>query len=121
MDRLDQLIKECRQYRSKECVEMFDLLTELKQCRESDLRPADKFLGNTVKEQFNHMESELNEIMNEIWGCEEISKNKLVMEIIDLQMSAETMLAILGLDEQQRREARKKVIDKNEKRGYYEK
>jgi hypothetical protein len=29
------------------------------------------------------------------------------------------MLAILGLDEQQRMEARRKVIEKNRARGYY--
>jgi hypothetical protein len=79
------------------------------------LRPADKFLGNTAYGQFIKISSELKEL-EDANDAEEV-----IEETIDLQMSCETLLAILGLDEQQRREARRKVIEKNDARGYYRK
>ncbi len=105
------------------------LLIELKDRRESDLRPADKFLNATEYQQFDHVESEFYETQREFYRMiddrfsktfREESKIKLISELVDLQMSCETMLAKLGLDEQQRREERRKVIDKNRVRGYYE-
>lgn len=107
-----------------------DLLKELKQRRESDLRPANKFLGNNLIEQFKHLKSEVKEVKSEFYYFidddynEEFrkhSRGKLISELIDLQMSCETMLAIMGLNEEQRREARVDVIAKNEARGYYNK
>lgn len=106
-----------------------DLLSELKQLKESDLRPADKFLTATKYKQFESVESEFDEIQREFYRMiddrysktfREESKQNLIMELVDLQMSCETMLAILGLDENQRMEVRRKVIEKNRVRGYYE-
>lgn len=131
-NRLDQLIKVYSSYNG----EVHDLLTELQQRRESALRPATKFLSNTKLIQIRHVLSEFNEVVgayinhefylsNEVTPgkidkemCNE-SFNNLTEELVDLQMSCETMLAILGLDEQQRNEARRKVVDKNEARNYY--
>lgn len=96
------------------------LLQELKERRESELRPADKFLSNTPAIQFEHIVSELGEAKIAMVKKEMGMENNLVEELADLQMSCETMLAILGFDEQQRREARKKVIEKNRSRGHYE-
>lgn len=85
--------------------------------RESELRPATKYLTVSPHEQFEHVKSELNEIAAEL----EIGNTiNLAMEIVDLQMSAETLLAVLPLDEGERNEVRRKVIAKNAVRGYYE-
>lgn len=118
MNRLDIIIDK------HVCWKIHDLLQELKKRRESELRPADKFLGSTVAAQWEHFTSELEETIIELskWldkGIEE-SFDRSVEEIIDMQMSLETLLAILGLDEQQRMDARCKVIEKNRLRGYYE-
>lgn len=89
------------------------LKQQLQQIKESNLRPADKYLKNLPNEQFRHMDSELREIED----ADDV--DHVIEEVVDLQMSCETMLAVLGLNEKQRREARLKVIEKNEKRGYY--
>ena len=120
MDRLDELIEGCKEFDNGNIDELAVLLTELKQRRESDIRPADKFLVNSIEQQLTHMESEMAKIEEEFLCCD-IDIEKTVEEVIDLQMSCCTMLAILGLDEQQRMESRRKAIEKNEKRGYYEK
>jgi len=95
----------------------------------SELRPTTKFLNNSEYEQFRHLESEFHEVKREFHnridyklykeGLSELARHHLTIELVDLQMSAETMLAILGLDEQKRGELRLKVIAKNEARGYY--
>lgn len=104
-------------------------LLELKERQDSDLRPADKFLTNTPDEQFAHVCSEYHEFWNEWvdWVAHrnrypekaKIYIQRMVEEGIDLQMSIETLLARFGLDEQQRRKERKKVLAKNAARGYY--
>lgn len=93
---------------------------ELKERRESDLRPADKFVDpNNICQQMAHIKSEVKEAYHEYCNLSEENECDLVEELIDIQMSCETMLADLGLDEQRRREARKRVIEKNRARGYY--
>lgn len=135
MDRLDELIKHysfrmnmsvcVTMEESSKYKELRDLLLELQQRRESDLRPADKYLGNSISRQMNHIESEFLEVKedysNLIVEFDEHppKQEKLAEELVDLQMSCETMLAILGLNEQQRMDARRKVVEKNEDRGYY--
>lgn len=104
-------------------------LRELTELRESNLRPADKFLPNTPDEQLAHVCSEYHEFWNEWvdWVAHrnrypekaKIYIQRMVEEGIDLQMSIETLLARFGLDEQQRRKERKKVLAKNAARGYY--
>jgi vacuolar-type H+-ATPase subunit I/STV1 len=127
MDRLDELIKGCEQWDEQwdngAINELSILLTELKQRRESELRPADKFLGATANEQWEHLVSEVGESTNELVKVIDFSLKdaipRAVEEIIDIQMSCETLIAILGLDEQQRMEARRKVVEKNRARHYY--
>ena len=93
-------------------------MKELKERRESSLRPATKFLTNTIGQQLSHIRQEFKEVELELgYGC--LSVDKAVEELIDLQTACETMLDILGLGELQRQEARRKVIAKNQARGYY--
>lgn len=94
-------------------------LQELKERRESSLRPATKFLTNTIGQQLSHIHQEFKEVELELgYGC--LGIDKAVEELIDLQTACETMLDILGLGEIQRMEARRKVIKKNQARGYYD-
>ena len=90
----------------------------------SSLRPANKFLSNTPGQQWSHIVSEISEAQEVL--CFDYLPAKsptalamLADEIVDIQMSCETLLAILGLDEQQRNDARRRVIAKNKARGYY--
>lgn len=99
---------------------LHEWLTELRDRRESELRPATKFLYNTPGKQMMHIYSEIAESDNELYLYRQHGKTeRLAEELIDLQMSCETLLAILGLDEQQRNDARRQVIAKNAARGYY--
>lgn len=83
----------------------------------SELRVATKFLKNNFIQQYEHLFSELNEVVGAYLDG---NMDAVAEETVDLQMSCETMLAILGLDKKQRLETRKKVIEKNERRGYYD-
>ena len=97
--------------------DVLPLLQELQDRRSSDLRPCDKFLNKKAWEQFDHIVSELVEVDEEFMSFNE---ERIAEEVVDVQMSCETLLAIIGLDEQQRRDMRRKVIAKNEARQYYE-
>lgn len=122
---------------------VISLLQELKARRESDLRPATKFLTATLDEQMvslteeyaevykafenytNNVVTDVSEVedeaMYEVFAAEDAAiKDQLAEELVDLQTTCETMLAIMGLSEQQRREVRQKVIEKNLNRGYYQ-
>lgn len=142
-EELDELIE-----RSNSCdfhfrseAKLLESLQELKARRESDLLPATKFLSNTVDDQMVYITEEYAEVykafenytyepgfgeetdeaINEIFAEEnQAIKYQLAEKLVDLQTSAETMLAIMGLSEQQRREVRQKVIEKNKQRGYYQ-
>lgn len=99
---------------------------ELKQRRESALRPANKYLANSPTKQLLHILSEVWEI-GKAWVTwkrakhpeTSVSKWHLAEELVDLQMSCETMLTILGLNKQERNDIRRMVIAKNAARGYY--
>lgn len=91
-----------------------ELLLELQDLRSAELRPATKFLGNTKYQQYGHISEEYIEVANSLED-----EQHLIEELIDLQMSCETMLAILGFDEEARRGLCRQVIAKNEARGYY--
>ena len=83
----------------------------------SELKVATKFLHNTKHQQIIHVILEHSEVLDAyITGDEK----HLIEELVDLQMSCETMLAVLGLDEKQRTYARKIVVAKNRRRGYYD-
>jgi hypothetical protein len=99
-------------------------LTELKTLRESALRPATKYLNATPYKQFRHFISEVKETIKEAKPRDGAllftDKDRLAEELVDVKMSAETMLAILGLDADQRNAIRLQVIEKNRVRHYYE-
>lgn len=122
---------------------VISLLQEFKARRESELLPATKFLSNTLDEQMVHIAEEYAEVykafetyvnnnvlsseddiedeaMYEVFAHEDAAaKDRLAEELVDLQTSAETMLALLGLNYFDRLAVRKQVIEKNRARGYY--
>lgn len=112
---------------------MLGFLLELKDRRESDLKPVSKFVQglhpmDAVSNQFAHIESEVEEAKYEINSlladgcCRPYSTQayRTALELIDIQTSCESLLQLLGYREHGRRELRKKVIAKNIERGYYE-
>lgn len=75
--------------------------------------PTTKFLSNTPSEQLAHMCEELGEVAKALRdGDTQHAKE----EAADLQLSAETFIAILGGDGE---EERLYAIEKNMKRDYY--
>ena len=109
---------------------LWPILQELKERRESDLRPAAKFLNLKIGEQLRIVEGELDEVFNALPayliekddGVTGITESLMhfAEEIVDTQTALETLLVIAGLDETARNEVRRRVIEKNAKRGYYE-
>lgn len=91
-------------------------LEELKLSRESELRPATRFVDCNLEDHIAKIQEEFFEVMYATWS---MKKENLVEELVDLQMTCETALAGLGLDNQKRMEARRNVIQKNQERGYY--
>lgn len=120
-------VKEVSQSACGECCKaehkkLAEWLQELKERRESSLRPAIKFVNeNSMFTQMNQISQEFREVAKEVEKLfdGEGNNDDLIMELIDLQTACETELAILGLDESQRMQARRKVIEKNQARGYY--
>lgn len=112
--------------------EILGYLLELKDRRESDLKPVTMFTQgkrfyDDVLAQFQHMCSEVDEVkqeMNNLICCGGTKFTTpaylMALELIDLQTSCESMLQILGYGEETRRELRKKVISKNTERGYFD-
>ena len=107
---------------------MYDALLELKQRRESDLRPATKYLGQDFRQLIGKVCSECYEVV-QAWDddfdqCpEQLPKevyNDILMELVDVQMACETALTKILPDRADRDEARRQVIEKNRRRGYYE-
>lgn len=79
---------------------------------------------NTLIEQWMHVRSENREELNAFHDYPENPTEEnlehLIEELVDGQMTRETMLACLGLGAKQRRRARLKVIYKNCRRNYYD-
>lgn len=90
-------------------------LEELKAYKESSLRPAVKYLSADIDGQIEHLQSEFQEMINEKGK----NNKNMAMEVVDIQMSCETLLAIMGYSQIERMDLRKEVIRKNENRGYY--
>lgn len=98
-------------------------LTEFKQLRRSQMKPAVKYLGNSVEKQLIHMDTEVDEIFNEYYYKDSVKENidieKLAMEVIDLQFSCQTMLeGPLGLSKEQIADYVQMVVKKNADRNY---
>ncbi len=118
---LDDAIKLCKNSSIEEVKQLHVWLTDLKTRYQSDLRPAYKYLGNSPGKQLVHVLSEVVEVSVEFLKYRFRRRNKLAEEIVDLQMSCETLLAIIGVYwSADRNYLRRMVIAKNEARHYYE-
>ena len=110
-------------------LDVLPLLQKLKQRRESELRATKHCKIASPVDQFEHVETEIVEIadalsdvlMNrDIEGVDIVPQNDhLKEEIADAQMSLETLARCCKFSEIEMMEARRKVIEKNRKRGYY--
>lgn len=101
----------------KKCIK--EALLELKERRESDLRPATKFLSCGIGKQLSKIQQEFKEVESEL-AYERFNKENAAEELVDLQIACETMLAMLKLNETARADVRRRVIAKNKARGYYD-
>jgi predicted house-cleaning noncanonical NTP pyrophosphatase (MazG superfamily) len=104
----------------KEITTLCNRVIELKQYRESALRPAAKFVNQPMELQLAKLDEEVKEVHAEMFGSGSYVVTSLAQELADVQMVCETILAHMGLNEQQRMDVRKQVIEKNRVRGYYE-
>ena len=87
------------------------LLKELQERRAGSLIPAEKFKSDNLIEK---IEEEVEEVRQALKG-----NGNLIEEIVDIQLVCETFLAGLGLNQEQRNNARYKAKLKNLARGYY--
>ena len=101
-----------------------NLLGWFKRNEETKIRPAIRYLSNTLPKQYNHIVSE-NIEETEAYMCfmrstySKLLKHDYAMELIDGQMTRETMLHILGYSEKDIEDLRREVIKKNNERNYY--
>lgn len=105
-----------------------EMEAELKRRRDTDLKPATKFLKNTLYQQLVAIGREYQEVhyayldLHSSWSnpnsdSQEAYKNHLAEELVDLQTVCQTMLVMLEVDIDQ---VRRDVIAKNARRGYYD-
>lgn len=103
---------------------MLGIVTELKERRESSLRPATKFVGYySFEEQLEHVKSEIKEIEEayKVYESNQTQENfiKCLDEITDAQHSLQTLKAIYCTSRNGDRASHVRVIEKNQARGYY--
>ena len=103
---------------------LHEWLTELRDRREVELKPAMKFINQGFSTQLGHMRSEIKEIeeayVNYIAnGCVK-NRQALWDELTDLQVSAQTAKYMVFCDGDIDRDSHKRVIVKNKARGYYD-
>ena len=84
---------------------------------EKQLRPAVRFLHQGKARQIDKIVEECEEVV-QAWNDGE-KNERVAEELADVQMACETMLAMLGYTEEQRKNIRLKVVEKNSRRGYY--
>ena len=94
------------------------LIVELVDLRESEPRPAVRFLHDGLPMQLKKLKEEYSEVVQAYDEGE--SRDRLTEELADVQMVCETIMAAVGLTDKQRRRMRRYVIAKNMVRGYYE-
>jgi flagellar biosynthesis/type III secretory pathway protein FliH len=85
--------------------------------QEKELKPAIHFLHQPVKKLYDKVLEEVDEAVQAYDDGEK--RARVAEEIVDVQLACETLLAKIGLTENERREARINKIRVNEKRGYY--
>ena len=93
-------------------------IVELLDLRESEPRPAVKFIHDGLPVQLKKLKEEYDEVVQAYEVGE--SRDRLTEELADVQMVCETIMATVGLTANQRRRIRRLVITKNMARGYYE-
>ena len=93
-------------------------IVELLDLRESEPRPAVKFIHDGLPVQLKKLKEEYGEVVQAYEVGE--SRDRLTEELADVQMVCETIMATVGLTANQRRRVRRLVIKKNMARGYYE-
>ena len=93
-------------------------IVELLDLRESEPRPAVRFLHDGLPAQLKKLKEEYGEVVQAYEVGE--SRDRLTEELADVQMVCETIMATVGLTANQRRQVRRLVIKKNMARGYYE-
>ena len=93
-------------------------IVELMDLRESEPRPAVKFIHDGLPVQLKKLKEEYDEVVQAYEVGE--SRDRLTEELADVQMVCETIMATVGLTKNQRRQVRRLVIKKNIARGYYE-
>ena len=93
-------------------------ILELLDLRESEPRPAVRFLHDGPLVLLKKLKEEYSEVVQAYDEGE--SRDRLTEELADVQMVCETIMAAVGLTDTQRRRMRRYVISKNMARGYYE-
>ena len=93
-------------------------ILELLDLRESEPRPAVRFLKAGIMDNLKKLKEEYSEVVQAYEEGE--SRDRLTEELADVQMVCETIMAAVGLTDKQRRLMRRFVIAKNMARGYYE-
>lgn len=93
-------------------------IVELLDLRESEPRPAVRFLHDGPLVLLKKLKEEYSEVVQAYEEGE--SRDRLTEELADVQMVCETIMAAVGLTVIQRRRIRRLVIVKNMARGYYE-
>ena len=93
-------------------------ILELLDLRESEPRPAVRFMHDGPLVLLNKLKEEYSEVVQAYEEGE--GRDRLTEELADVQMVCETIMAAVGLTANQRRRIRRLVIKKNMARGYYE-
>jgi hypothetical protein len=101
--------------RAREVAEKYNLGVEL---HVKELQPATRFINLSFPDQLKKINDEYQEVISAYMDKE--GKERIAEELVDMQEAIETALAILGLTEEQRKEARRNVVMKNSMRGYYQ-
>jgi hypothetical protein len=101
--------------KAREVAEKYNLGVEPE---EKELKPATRFLGLSFPDQLKKIHDEYQEVISAYMDKE--GRERIAEELVDMQEAIETALAILGLSEEQRKEARRNVVMKNSMRGYYQ-
>lgn len=83
-----------------------------------ELKPAIRFMHTSIGQQINKIFEEIREVADAYNDGESI--DRVAEEACDVQQACETLLAMLGYDDEARRKLRQKVLCKNASRGYYQ-
>ncbi len=92
----------------------------------TELRPCYAFVNRTIREQFEKILEEVEELRAAIdeYEVDEMNNGKfghMVEEAVDIQYAVETFLKIADLDAEGRDAVRAVVYAKDDKRGYFKK